>query len=365
MPPMPAMPEVHTQCEAPNSNIGRSMSRYHRRPPSAHATSPNASLLRSNTAPQAPPLPQTALPPSLSARHRAVSTPQEPLHNANDAQPRPRTAKHRAEATPPPPRDTRHHAQQQYEDPRLVLHKERERQRLLKEKMEAEARAQKEARLAEIERLEKLRLEEEEAARLQAAQVAEAAEALRLQREEEKAEKERGKKLRKAEAQAMIDKKKEEERRAKLEKENRARLEEKSRTFLSQSSGSPPVSPPRQEGFGLFKRRKDEGLSLTSEERPTTARPRTARQNSSNDPSDTRPRTRQASSSNQPDAILTGGGGAVLGIDAPTSAVNGGERVCLSLFLTSLSILTSTIACHGCIQQKTDPAPCYTNNYPT
>ncbi|KAF2626598.1 hypothetical protein BU25DRAFT_411570 [Macroventuria anomochaeta] len=332
MPPVPAMPELHTsggdQCEAPNSNIGRSMSRYHRRPPTTHATSPNAPPLRSNTAPQAPPLPQTALPPSSSARHRALSTPQQPSNTANNAQPRPRTAKHRAEATPPLPRDARQQVQQQqYEDPRVVLQKERERQRLLKEKMEAEARAQKEAKLAEIERLEKLRQEEEEAARLEAERVAEAAEALRLQREEEKAEKERGKKLRKAEAQKMIEQKKEEERRAKLEKENRARLAEKSRTFLSQSSGSPPVSPPRQEGFGLFKRRKDEGLSLSSDERPTTDRPRTARQNSSNEQSDARPRTaRQPSSSNQPEAILSGGGGAVLGIDAPTSAVNGGER---------------------------------------
>lgn len=199
----------------------------------------------------------------------------------------------------------------------------------MKEKLEAEARAQKEAKRAEVERLEQLRLQEEEAARLQAERAAEEAEALRLQKEEEKAEKERGKKLRKAEAHKMVEQRKEDERRAKLEKENRARLEEKSRTFQSQSSGSPPVSPPRQEGFGLFKRRKDEGLSLSSDERPTMVRAQTARQHSS---SDTRPRTsRQASGSNQQDAILSGGGGAVLGIDAPTSAVNGGERVCFSI----------------------------------
>lgn len=324
---MPAMPEAHTsggaQRETSDSNLGRSMSRYHRRPPTTHATSPNAAPLRSSTAPQAPPLPQTTLPLSSSARHRAVSTPQHSSSTANNVQPRPRTASKRADAAPSLPRDARL-ASQQHEDPRLLLQKERERQRLLKEKMEAEARAAKEAKIAEIERLEKLRLEQEEAARLDGERVAEAAEALRLQREEEKAEKERGKKLRKAEAQMMIEQKKEEERRAKLERENKARLAEKSRTFLSQSSGSPPASPPRHEGFGLFKRRKDEGLSISSEERPTTAaRPRTATHNSN----DQRPRTaRQPSGTKEPDAILTGGGGAVLGIDAPTSAVNGGER---------------------------------------
>ncbi|KAJ4411568.1 hypothetical protein N0V91_001353 [Didymella pomorum] len=328
MPPMPAMPEAHTsgdaQRETPNSNIGRSMSRYHRRPPTTHATNPNAPPLRSNTAPQAPPLPQTTLPPSSSARHRAVSTPQQSSQTANNVQPRQRTASKRADAAPPLPRDARLPLQPQHGDPRMLLQKERERQRLLKEKMEAEARAAKEAKIAEIERLEKLRLEQEEATRLEAERVAEAAEALRLQREEEKAEKERGKKLRKAEAQKMVEQKKEEERRAKLEKENKARLAEKSRTFLSQSSGSPPASPPRHEGFGLFKRRKDEGLSISSEERPTTsATPRTATHNSN----DQRPRTaRQPSGTKEPDAILTGGGGAVLGIDAPTSAVNGGER---------------------------------------
>ncbi|KAF3045891.1 hypothetical protein E8E12_004930 [Didymella heteroderae] len=331
MPPMPAMPEAHTsggaQRETPNSNIGRSMSRYHRRPPTTHATSPNAPPLRSNTAPQAPPLPQTTLPPSSPARHRAVSTPQQSSQTANNVQPRPRTASKRADAAPPLPRDARlppQQQQQQHEDPRMLLQKERERQRLMKEKMEAEARAAKEAKIAEIERLEKQRLEQEEAARLEAERVAEAAEALRLQREEEKAEKERGKKLRKAEAQKMIEQKKDEERRAKLEKENRARLAEKSRTFLSQSSGSPPASPPRHEGFGLFKRRKDEGLSISSEERPaTSARPRTATHNSSDQRSKT---DRQPSGTKEPDVILTGGGGAVLGIDAPTSAVNGGER---------------------------------------
>ncbi|KAF3009516.1 hypothetical protein E8E13_004276 [Curvularia kusanoi] len=327
MPAMPAMPEaVNTQQrDMPDSNIGRSMSRYHRRPPAAHATSSHAPPPRSNTAPQAYPQPQTALPPSSSARHRATSTPQQLPY----AQPRPRTAKQRSDDTPALPRGSPQQAQQQqrqYDDPRTVLQKERERQRLLKQKMEAEARAQKEAKIAEIERLEKQRLEQEEAARVEAQRVAEAAEALRLQREEEKAEKERGKKLRKAEAQKMIDQRKEEERRAKLEKENKARLEEKSRVFQSQSSGSPPVSPPRHEGFGLFKRRKDEGLSMSSEERPTTSRPRTARQNSATT-QDSQPRAaRQVSGNNQPDAILLGGGGAVLGIDAPTSAVNGGER---------------------------------------
>ncbi|KAF1928391.1 uncharacterized protein M421DRAFT_420934 [Didymella exigua CBS 183.55] len=327
MPPMPAMLESHTsggaQRETPNSNMGRSMSRYHRRPPTAHATSPIAPPLRSSITPQALPLSQTTLQPSTSARHRVVSTPNPSSLTANNVQSR--TAKHRSEAVPPHPRDARPPPQQQHEDPRMLLQKERERQRLLKEKMEAEAHAAKEAKIAEMERLGKLRLEQEEAAHLEAERVAEAAAALRLQREEEKAERGRGKKLRKAEEQQMIEHKKEEERRAKLEKENRVRLAEKSRTFLSQSSGSPPTSPPRHEGFGLFKRRKDEGLSMSSDERPNSAtRPPTAKHNSS---TDQRPRTsRQPSGTKEPDAILTGGGGAVLGIDAPTSAVNGGER---------------------------------------
>ncbi|KAH6638961.1 hypothetical protein C7974DRAFT_304722 [Boeremia exigua] len=325
MPPMPAMPAAHApedaSRETPNSNIGRSMSRYHRRPPTAHATGPNAPPQRSSTAPQVPPLPRTSLPPPSSARHRAVSTPPQSPPAGYNIQPRPRTAKYSADSA----RDARQYAQAQDEDPRVVLQRERERQRLLKEKMEAEARAQKEAKIAEIARLDQLRREQEEAARLEAERVAEAAEALRLQRDEEKAEKERGKKLRKAEAQKMVEQKKEEERRAKLEKENKARLEEKSRVFQSQSSGSPPTSPPRHEGLGLFKRRKDEGLSLPTEERPTSARPQTTRQNSSNG-QEPRPRTARQTSSSQPDAILVGGGGAVLGIDAPTSAVNGGER---------------------------------------
>jgi hypothetical protein len=185
----------------------------------------------------------------------------------------------------------------------------------MKERLEAEAHASREAKRVEMERLEKLRLEEEEAARLQAQREAEEAEALQRQKEDQKAEKERGKRLRKAEAQQMIQQRAEEERRAKLEeKERKAQLNEKPRTSHSTSSASSPMSPSRLDaGLGLFKRRKDEGLSLEEVREPT--RPRTARQTSSDD--------------RDLDTIRPGGGGAVLGIDAPTSAVNGGDRVCI------------------------------------
>lgn len=51
MPPMPVVPESQPQNDAP---ISRSMSRYHRRPTTSHATSPNPPPLRSNTIPNAP-----------------------------------------------------------------------------------------------------------------------------------------------------------------------------------------------------------------------------------------------------------------------------------------------------------------------
>jgi hypothetical protein len=340
-PPMPAVADMHARNEpshapAPTSAIGRSMSRYHRRPRAADPTPtgpgapplrsntlpqppppplPQTGLpppLRSNTLPQPPPLPQNALPPSSPVRNRALNTPQELPSSANHAQPRPRTAKHRADTAPPLPRDA-HQQQQKHDDPRVLLQRERERQRLMKERLEAEAHAEKEAKRAEVERQEMLRLEQEEAARLQAQREAEEAEALRRQKEEQKAEKERGKRLRKAETQQVVQQRAEEERRAKLEeKERKAQLNDKPRTSHSTSSTSSPMSPPRHDGgFGIFKRRKDEGLSL--EEAREQARPRTARQTSGDD--------------RDLDTIRPGGGGAVLGIDAPTSAVNGGDRV--------------------------------------
>lgn len=188
------------------------------------------------------------------------------------------------------------------------MQKERERQRLLKEKYDAEARAQREAKQAEIDRLERLRQEEEEAARLKIQQEAEEAEALRLQKEEQRAEQERGKRLRKAEAQQVLQQREEEARRAKLEeKARKTRLEERARQA---QTSSPPVSPPRQDAaFGLFKRRKDDGL--TAEAPVKSSSP---------------PRLSLSFGDREAETIRPGGGGAVLGIDAPTSAVNAGDR---------------------------------------
>jgi hypothetical protein len=202
--------------------------------------------------------------------------------------------------------------------------KERERQRLLKEKYDAEARAKREAKQAEIDRLEKLRLEEEEAAARRLQQEAEEAEELRRHKEEQKAEQERGKRLRKAEAQKVLQQREEEARRARHEeRERRAKQDERERRAKHEQekahkapSSSPPVSPPRHDAnFGLFKRRKDDGL--TQDAQAETARA---------------PRLSLHLGDRESETIRPGGGGAVLGIDAPTSAVNAGDRVC-SCFL--------------------------------
>lgn len=191
------------------------------------------------------------------------------------------------------------------------MQKERDRQRLLKEKYDAEARAKKEAKQAEINRLEQLRKEEEEAARLKAQREAEEAEALRRQEEEQKAEKEHRNRLRKATSQRPIHPKEQDVPKTLLEEtERKAKSEESAHKAYAQS---PPVSPPRHDvGFGLFKRRKDEGTP-TEEVRPPL-------------------RSRQTNSSTrESESIKPGGGGAVLGIDAPVSAVNAGDRVCMQL----------------------------------
>jgi hypothetical protein len=190
------------------------------------------------------------------------------------------------------------------------LLKERERQRLLKEKYEAEARAQREAKQAEIDRLERLRREEEEAALQQAQREAEEAETLRRQKEEQRAEQERGKRLRKAETQKVLQQREEEARKAKREEsERKAKLEEE-RARRAPSS-SPPVSPPRHDAnYGLFKRRKDDGL--TPDAAVETAKA---------------PQLSLNLGERKSETIRPGGGGAVLGIDAPTSAVNAGDRV--------------------------------------
>jgi hypothetical protein len=181
----------------------------------------------------------------------------------------------------------------------------------MKEKYEAEARAQREAKQAELDRRERLRREEEEAALREAQREAEEADALRQQEDEQRAERERGKRLRKAEAHKVLQQREEEARKTKLEElERRARIEEQRPRTAKAPSSSPSVSPPRQDAnFGLFKRRKDE----LSPEPPIVA----ARA----------PQLALDLGERQSETIKPGGGGAVRGIDAPTSAVNAGDRV--------------------------------------
>jgi multidrug efflux pump subunit AcrA (membrane-fusion protein) len=198
---------------------------------------------------------------------------------------------------------------------REVLQREKERQRQLKEKYEAEARAQRQAKQAELERIEKARQQEEVAAQLAAQREAEEAEALRRQREEQRAEQERGKRLQKAETQKVLQQREENVRKAKLEEKERqatlAKLEHKSRKA---PSSSPPVSPPRQQemGFGMFKRRKDDALGLDAPVQQSNP-----------------PQLSLSFDDKEEETIRPGGGGVVLGIDAPTSAVNAGDRVCI------------------------------------
>lgn len=312
---MPASPEKDGPKDAP---VSRSMSRYHRRPPTSHATTPNVPPIRSNTL-QAQHVSSTARSPPAAARYRAASSPHQPAYSANTAQHRPRTAKQRADTGPPS--SGRQPAISEEESARQLLQKERERQRVLKEKYEAEARAQKEAKQIELERFETLRRLEEDEALRKARQEAEEAESLKRQKEELKAEQERGKRLQKAEAQRVLQQREEDARRAKEEKERRLRQgEEKARKA---PSSSPPVSPPRHDmNFGLFKRRKDDGL--TTEAPAVSAKP---------------PQLGLNLDDHDTEVIRPGGGGIVLGIDAPTSAVNAGDRVGLHSFLINCILI--------------------------
>jgi hypothetical protein len=173
----------------------------------------------------------------------------------------------------------------------------------MKERHDAEARARRQAQQAELDRAEKLRQEAEEAKRLQQQREFEEAEALRRQRVEQKAEQERGRRLQKAEPRKA--KQDERQRQAAL-----AKLEE--RTQKSPSS-PPTISPPRQQeiGFGMFKRRKDDALGLDAPAQYSAL-----------------PQPNLGPNNHEEETIKPGGGGAVLGIDAPTSAVNAGDRVC-------------------------------------
>ncbi|KAF2467843.1 uncharacterized protein BDR25DRAFT_335698 [Lindgomyces ingoldianus] len=288
-PPIPAMPPIEPQKDA---TVSRSMSRYHRRPTTSHSATHAAPSVRSSTE-QVPPLPRVAASTSTSSsRNRAPSSPQA-VHNG---QPRlPNTSKARTEATPLVEKSARGYGPSQAarDEAKQLMQAEAERHRRMQEKLKAEKRARLEAEEAERARLERLRKEEEEAERLRAQREAEEAEQLRRQKEEQ----DRGKRLQKAESASRLKKREEEERKAKYEEAAR------------KTPASPPVSPPRHGGgFGLFKRRKDDAPG--SPESPAkTGRPR------------------QTSNGNREhDTIRPGGGGAVLGIDAPISAVNAGDR---------------------------------------
>lgn len=180
-----------------------------------------------------------------------------------------------------PPQTARDEAKQ-------LIEKEAERQRRVQAKLKADRRAKLEAEQAERERREKLRLEEEEAARLKAQREAEEAEELRRQKEAQ----EREKVLQKAEDAARLKKREHEARNA---------------------HASPPTSPLRHRGLSLFGRRRKDDVLASPESPADSGRPR------------------QTSDSNNRDlsTIRPGGGGAVLGIDAPISAINAGDRVSL------------------------------------
>lgn len=179
------------------------------------------------------------------------------------------------------------------DEAKQLIQDEAERQKRMREKIEAEKRAKLKAEEEERERQEQQRRETEEAERLRLQEEADAAEQLRRQKEE----KERGKRLQKAESAKRVQEREEAER--------RARLEEAARNVPA----SPPTSPPRQGGrFGIFGRRRDN--SAVSQSPPSTARP-----------------SHTSHENKDMETIRPGGGGAVLGIDAPISAVNAGDRV--------------------------------------
>jgi hypothetical protein len=126
------------------------------------------------------------------------------------------------------------------------------------------------------------------------------------------------------------------ERRAKAEEERAAR---------KTPASSPPVSPPRHDAnFGLFKRRKDE---LTPEAPAISSKA-----------------PQLDLHLDEPATIIPGGGGAVLGIDAPTSAVNAGDRVG-SLRVQLEELTDFHAASNSSVSQQAHSPTCNPNNDPT
>jgi hypothetical protein len=185
---------------------------------------------------------------------------------------------------------------------KIGLEEEEERQRRAREKIKAEKRSKIEAAQAEVERekREKARIERKEKAAA-AATADEEAERLRVKQEAEeklrrqKEEQERGLRLQKSGTSARLKKKE---------------VEEDGPT--AHQVRSPPTSPRRHGGgIGLFSRKQKDDVSTSPESAANAGRPRQTSDGVNRDISTIRP----------------GGGGAVLGIDAPKSAINAGDRV--------------------------------------
>ncbi|KAF2702992.1 hypothetical protein K504DRAFT_444494 [Pleomassaria siparia CBS 279.74] len=305
-PPVPTIPLAPAMEQEPlkDAMISRSMSRYHRRPMTAHAkVAPSG---RSHTVDVPPPLPTLPQASSSStvARSRAVSSPQT-LRDSNNVQSRPpNTSKSQSEAAVSGTRNTRESSDvalaQAQAQAKQALHDETERQSHMQETIKADKaqrRAQLEAQEAEHARKqEHLRREADEVERRLRAQreVQRQAEDAELLLRRKKSDQEHGKRLQKAESAKMLQHREEDE--------HKARYEQAARN----AQASPPLlSPKHGGGFGLFRRRKEDA-------------PVSPPANTTRPPAENRNRDL--------DTIKAGGGGAVLGIDAPISAVNAGDR---------------------------------------
>lgn len=281
MPPVQPVQPVQPAADGPQ--VSRSMSRYHRRPGAANRGPP----VRSATT-IVPPLPAAAPVDISSARNRAVSSPSQP--------PQPSSSRYRTEGAPNVPQYGRERAQHAREEAKQLLQEEAERQRRMQERQRAERRAHQEAE-EERARQEKARKEQEEAERARAQREAAEAEQLRRQREQQqREEQERGKRLHKAESAA-----------------HQQRREEEERKLRQRNHVTPPTSPPRFGGLFHRKRKDDAPMSPERHVEPVALVNKIP----------------QASNERERDLenIRIGGGGAVLGIDAPISAVNAGDRV--------------------------------------
>jgi hypothetical protein len=299
-PPLPIMPLVQEmQHETQkDTTLARSMSRYHRRPTTSHA--------RPTAVDVPPPLPVVSQASSSTIRNRAQSSPQtsSSLRTPNNDQPRlPNTSKSRSEASVA--KRSREPANAARIEAKKLLQEEAERQRRMHEKLKAEKRARLEAEEAEHKRQERLRLEEEEAERLRAQREAQRQADDTEQSRRKKEEQEHGKRLQKVESSKRTLHREAEERKAKYEQASR------------KAQASPPVSPPKHSGFGLFRRHKHDATVSPEKAVNTT-------------------RSRQSDANRDFENIQAGGGGAVLGIDAPISAVNAGDRVHCSHSLSEI-----------------------------